>query len=58
MADDEIPDGTFFDMIEGFSLDMIAVFKILEDEHMAVLNQATKEGWTPERTVFKLEKII
>jgi hypothetical protein len=57
-TDDKISEKEFYDLIDGFSLDMIAIFRMMEDEAMATLDRAIKEGWTPEKFVDELGKII
>lgn len=57
-ADDKISETEFYDLIDGFTLDMIAVFRLIEDDTMALLDRAIKEGWTPEKLVSEVEKLI
>jgi len=58
MADDKIPTAEAEDLVEGFALDMTAIFRMIEDDHMAIIKKGTAEGWTPEKLIQELEGIL
>lgn len=48
----------FYDLIDGFAMDFEALFRIYQDEVLAILDKGVKQGWTPEKIVEEIEKIF
>ena len=48
----------FSELSSPLALDLTAVFNVMKDEIMNLLNIAEKEGWTPEQLIKKVEDMI
>jgi hypothetical protein len=48
----------FDDYSMPMALDLIAVFSLLQEEVLDLLEQADKEGWTPDILIKKVEELI
>jgi len=54
----KITSDDFSKMISPFKLDLIALFKIIEEDVYKVLEKGQREGWTPEDIITEVEKLI
>jgi len=48
----------FDTIIAPMSLDLLAFFKLLEEDIYKVTNKADKEGWSPEKLIKEIEGLI
>ena len=48
----------FDGLSSGFELDLIAYYKQLEEDSMKLLNEAVREGWTPDKLIKQYDKLM
>ena len=58
IADSNLSDEEIDALMESLSLDLMALFGIMEDDVMAVFDKGINEGWQPERIIVEIDKLF
>jgi hypothetical protein len=58
IKDAGINEKQFYELIQPFVNDLTAVFGLMHEDALRLLDTARKEGWTPEKLIAEVEKLI
>jgi|GEM_PF-5049222 len=48
----------FYDLADDFVLDLIAFYKLLEEESMALINKAHRLGWNEDKLINEIGNLL
>lgn len=54
----KVTEREFNSMSGEIKSDLTALFNIMEDEVIEILNKANEEGWTPDQFINEIENLI
>lgn len=58
IADKKYSSNEFNELIISIQLDMLAVFKNIEEDVIKLISQGRKEGWTVDELILKIEDLF
>ncbi len=58
IKESRITQDQFTDFSQPFVLDLIALFNLVEEDTVKTISKAQREGWTPDKLIKEVEKII
>jgi hypothetical protein len=58
MADDKLSESEVSSLIDEFETDLTAFFRMMESDINGILVKGTDEGWTPEKIVHEIDRVL